>query len=191
MVVGTWLRLQMICHDLQLLISSNTRTFHQIKKLNILAEEDVKVLRSDNYTSNDFFEFCSEKGISHLFTVPYSPQQKGVVERMNSTITEGARSMLYQANLPLEFWATACSTAVYLHNRSPTAALKNETPFECLFGRKPNISNLRVFGCVSYVHISDKQCIKLDAKPTKQFLSDVLLVSRDTNCMIWKRRILL
>ena len=72
--------------------------------------------------------------------------------------------MLYQANLPLEFRAEACSTAVYLHNRSPTAALKDETPFECLFGRKPDISNLRVIGCVSYVHIPDKQRRKLDAK---------------------------
>ena len=34
--------------------------------------------------------------------------------------------MLYQAKLSLEFWEEACSTAVYLHNRSPTAALKDE-----------------------------------------------------------------
>ena len=72
--------------------------------------------------------------------------------------------MLYQAKLPLEFWAKACSTAVYLHNRSPTAALKDETPFQRLFGRRPNISNLRVFGCVSYVHVPDSQRRKLDAK---------------------------
>ena len=75
--------------------------------------------------------------------------------------------MLYQANLPLKFWVEACSTAVYLRNRSSTAALKDETPFECLFGRKPDISNLRVFGYVSYVHIPDKQRRKLDAKSHK------------------------
>ena len=55
--------------------------------------------------------------------------------------------MLYQAKLPLEFWAEACSKAVYLHNRSPTAALKDETPFQRLFGRRPDISNLRVWLC--------------------------------------------
>ena len=107
-------------------------TGRHITKLNILSEEDVKVLRSDNggeYTSNSFAKFCTEKGISHQFTVPYCPQQNGVAERMNRTIMEGARSMLYHAKLPLEFWAEACSTAVYLHNRSPTIALKDQTPF--------------------------------------------------------------
>ena len=75
--------------------------------------------------------------------------------------------MLFQAKLPLEFWAEACSTAVYLHNRSPTTALKDETPFERLFGRRPDISHLRVFGCVSYVHVPDGQWRKLDAKARK------------------------
>ena len=56
--------------------------------------------------------------------------------------------MLYQGKLPLEFWAEACSTAVYVHNRSPTAdALKDETPFQRLYGRKTDISNLRVWLC--------------------------------------------
>ena len=80
---------------------------------------------------------------------------------------EAARSMLYQAKLPLNFWAEACSTAGYLHNRSPTTALKDGTPFESLFGRRPDISNLSVFGCVSYVHIPDSQRRKLDAKAHK------------------------
>ena len=89
-------------------------TGRHITKLNILSEEDVKVLRSDNgggYTSNSFAKFCTEKRISHQFTVPYCPKQNGVAERMNRTM-EGARSMLYHAKLPLEFWAEACSTAV-------------------------------------------------------------------------------
>ena len=141
--------------------SVEKHTDQQIMKLNILAEDDVKVLRSDNggeYTSNNFAKFCGEKGISHEFTVPYCPQQNGVAERMNRTIMERARSMLYQAKLPLDFWAEACSTAVYLHNRSPTTALKDETPF---------VSHLRVFGCVSYVHVPDGQRRKLDAKACK------------------------
>ena len=74
--------------------SVEKHTGSRIIKLNILSEEDVEVLRSDNggkYTSNNFAEFCAEKGISHEFTVPYCPQQNGVAERMNRTIMEGAR----------------------------------------------------------------------------------------------------
>ncbi|PFX33126.1 Retrovirus-related Pol polyprotein from transposon TNT 1-94 [Stylophora pistillata] len=92
-----------------------------IMKLNILAEKNVKILRGDNggeYTSDKFTKFCADKGILREFTVPYCPQQNGVAERLNRTIMEGARSMLYQAKLPLDFWAEACSTAVYLNNGS-------------------------------------------------------------------------
>ena len=85
----------------------------------------LKTVRSDNggeYTSNKFKEFCNEKGISHEFTTPYSPQQNGVSERLNRTLLEKARSMIYHAEVPSKFWAEAINTAVYLHNRSPTAA---------------------------------------------------------------------
>ena len=130
-------------------------------------EHSVKSDNGGEYASNNFAKFCAEKGISHEFTVPYCPQQSEVAERMNRTIMEGARSMLCHAKLPLEFWAEACSTAAYLHNRSPTTALKEKTPFESLFGRIPDISHLKVFGCVSYVHIPDNQRRKLDAKAHK------------------------
>ena len=55
----------------------------RLKKLNILAEEDVKVLRSDNggeYTSNKFTKFCADNEISQEFTVSYCPQQNCVAE---------------------------------------------------------------------------------------------------------------
>ena len=56
---------------------------------------------------------------------------------------------------------------MYLLNRSPTTALKDETPFERLFGKRPDISHLKVFGCVSYTHVPENQRRKLDAKARK------------------------
>ena len=67
--------------------SVEKHTGYQITKLDILADEDVKILRSDNggeYTSNSFTRNRAEKGVSHEFTVPYCPQQNGVAERLNS-----------------------------------------------------------------------------------------------------------
>lgn len=79
----------------------------------------------------------------------------------------GSKINALPGQITTEFWAEACSTAVYLHNQSPTKAMKNETPFEHLFGRRPDISQLKVFGCVSYVHVPDNQPRKLDAKAHK------------------------
>ena len=44
--------------------------------------------------------------------------------------------------------------AVYLRNRCPTRAVRGMTPYEAYHGRKPNVENLCVFGCVSYAHIA-------------------------------------
>ena len=77
---------------------------------------------------------------------------------------ESARSMIYHAGLPLDFWAEARNTAVCVHNRSPTTCLKDKTPYECLFGKKPDLFHLRVLGCKCYVHILNSNRQKLDQK---------------------------
>ncbi|GJV60887.1 retrovirus-related pol polyprotein from transposon TNT 1-94 [Tanacetum coccineum] len=57
----------------------------------------VKQIRTDNGTEFRNFElesFCDEKGISHNFSSPYTPEQNGVAERKNITLIEDARTML-------------------------------------------------------------------------------------------------
>ena len=73
--------------------------------------------------------------------------------------------MLFGAKLPQNFWAEAISTAVYLRNHSPTKAVDGMTPFEAWHGEKPQINHLRVFGCISYAHVSMTH--KLDSKARK------------------------
>ena len=104
----------------------------------------VRAISTDDgggYTSQSFNKFCADKGIVHQFTNPYTPEQNGVSERLNRTLIESQRSMLYHAKMPLRVWAESMSTAVILHNRSPTSALKDKTLFESWFGKKPNVSN--------------------------------------------------
>ena len=106
-------------------------TGRYITKLNILSEEDVKVLRSDNggeYTSNSFAKFCTEKGVSHQFTVPYCPQQNGVAERINRAIMEGARSMLYHAKLPLEFLGRSLQHSSVASQPKPCNSIERSNP---------------------------------------------------------------
>ena len=46
-------------------------------------------------------------------SVPHSPEQNGVAERMNRTLMESARSMLSHAGLSNRYWAEAVATAAY------------------------------------------------------------------------------
>ena len=120
--------------------------------------------------SNKFKEPLSERGTVQQKSVTDSPQQNGVAERMNRTLVEMARCLLIQAGLENRFWGEAINTAAYLRNRAPSAALKNSTPFEIFTGNKPDLSNLRVFGCIAYVHILKKNRSKLDGKAMKCIL---------------------
>ena len=101
-------------------------------------------------------------------SVPHSPEQNGVAERMNRTLMESARSMLSHAGLSNRYWAEAVATAAYIRNRIPTAAIKEgQTPYERWYGKKPNVSHLKVFGCMAFAHIPDGQRQKLDKKSEK------------------------
>ena len=120
--------------------------------------------RGGEYTSTEFEEFLESAGIRHEQTVPKTPEQNGVAERMNRTLVESVRSMLADANLPHEFWTEALSTAVYLRNRSPTKAVDGMTPFETWMKKKPSVSHLRIFGCKAFSHIPKDERGKLDCK---------------------------
>ena len=127
----------------------------------------LKVLRSDNggeYTSGEFVEYLMSEGIRHELTVPKSPQQNGVAERLNRTLVEMTQSMLAGSarGLPQKLWAETLSTAVYLRNRSPSKAVKGMTPVELFHGKKPYVGHLQVFGCVFYAHIAKDERKKLD-----------------------------
>lgn len=83
-------------------------------------------------------------------TAPYSPQQNGVVERRNRTLLEMTRSILKHMDLPNYLWGEAIRHATYLINRVAIRSLEGMTPYEAYKGRKPNLSHLRVFGCVCH-----------------------------------------
>ncbi|MCO5558676.1 hypothetical protein L7F22_012262 [Adiantum nelumboides] len=135
-------------------------------------EKDLKVKsirfdRGGEFLSENFARWCKSEGIRRQLTTPYTPSQNGVIERKNRTIMEMARAMLAHASLPRSYWAEACNTAVCIQNRSPTHALKDMTPFQAYYGRKPTISHFRVFGCSAFVHIPKEKRQKLDFKSRK------------------------
>lgn len=117
----------------------------------------LKVLRSDNggeFISNRFQQLCIEAGILQQFTVVYTSQQNGVVEKNHQDKQASAKSMLYAANLPIQFWAEAIMCATNIMNRLPTSAVDDMTPYEAFTGRKPSISHFRTFGCTAYAFLS-------------------------------------
>jgi transposase InsO family protein len=120
----------------------------------------VKILHTDNgmkFCLNEFDEFCSNDGMVRHHAIPYTPQQNGVVERMNRTIISRTHCMLSNAKMHRCFWAEAASSACYLINRSPSVPLDKKTPIEVWSGSPADYSELRVFSCTAYAHIDNEK----------------------------------
>ncbi|GJU34201.1 zinc finger, CCHC-type containing protein [Tanacetum coccineum] len=117
--------------------------------------------RGGEFNSNEFTQYCKENGIARQLTAPYSPQQNGVVERRNRTIMSTTRSNVKATEMPQDFWAEAVRHAIYILNSVPTKALEDITPYEAIKGKKPNLKDLRVFGCISSQRNQSQHLIKI------------------------------
>uniref|UniRef100_A0A2N9EQN5 Integrase catalytic domain-containing protein n=1 Tax=Fagus sylvatica TaxID=28930 RepID=A0A2N9EQN5_FAGSY len=127
---------------------------HYKKEVENQLNKKIKVLRSDRggeYES-PFGEFCSQHGIVHQTTAPYSPQQNGVAERKNRTLKEMMNAMLISSGLPQNLWGEAILSANYILNKLPQKKL-DKTPYELWKGRTPSYQFLKVWGCLAKVTV--------------------------------------
>lgn len=126
----------------------------------------IRTLRSDNggeYCNGAMKDYLRSAGIVHQTTVPYNPEQNGVAERMNRTLVEKARCMLFDAKMPTKFWAEAVVTAAFITNRLPSQENKM-SPEEIWSKKRPELSGLRVFGCKAMALIPTQKRSKFDPK---------------------------
>ncbi|GJS76850.1 retrotransposon protein, putative, ty1-copia subclass [Tanacetum coccineum] len=88
--------------------------------------------------------------VKSTLTPPYTPQHNGVSERRNRTLLDMVRSMMNLTTLPLSFWDYALESATRILNMVPTKKV-DKTPYELWYGKVPNLSYLKVWGCEALV----------------------------------------
>ena len=65
---------------------------------------------------------------------------KGVWWRREiGVLTNAVHAMLNDSGLPKSLWAEAYNMATYVHNRTLTSALDSRTPYEMVYGIKPDL----------------------------------------------------
>jgi len=94
------------------------------------AKINVESLRTDNGREyeKELISVLQSLGVKHQTTAPYTSQSNGKAERLNRTLEEAVRAMLFYANMPEKFWADAMVTATYVSNFLPSKTIDNEIP---------------------------------------------------------------
>jgi len=112
----------------------------------IETEEKANLLRTDGgseYMGTEFQEWLRSRGMHHEVTNASTPQENRVAERLNRTILEMMRTMMYESDLPRNLWPFAVQYTQEIMNRLPTQALsENETPYEAFHLKKPLVKHL-------------------------------------------------
>ena len=137
--------------------------------------QKIAFLHCDNggeYISNDLRQFANQEGMQIQYTVPHSPEQNGVAERLNRTLFNMTRCFLNDSPYLIKpLWADLTRTACYIKNRLPTSSNKGFlSPFEVLYHHQPELTHLRIIGSRCYSHNTGKILGKLDERSTECFL---------------------
>ena len=72
--------------------------------------------------------------------------------------------------MPKTYWAEAANSSIYLMNRCTTSRVHDVTPHERYYGNKPDLTHIRIFGSIAFVHILDEKKEQPDPKLKKCIL---------------------
>ncbi|CAI7891981.1 unnamed protein product [Closterium sp. NIES-54] len=119
-----------------------------------LPTKSLAALCTDNggeYTANVFTDYLGSYDIIHQTSLPHTPQQKGVAERVNRIPMDRVRAMTTGASLSSKSWPYALEYAAWLHNRincssNPSA----HSPYYMMTGKAADVSMVRTFDCLCY-----------------------------------------
>jgi len=159
------------------LMKHKDEAFEKFKSFKALVENKldhkIKCLRSDRggeFTSNEFFDFFEEHGIRREFSTTRTPQQNGVVERMNRMVQQMAHAMLDESRTPATFWGEAAFAAVIILNKTNVRVNSTQTPHELWYGETPSVKHLKIFGSKCYIKNNDEHLGKFKPREDEGIL---------------------
>lgn len=84
------------------------------------------------------------------FTTPYTPQLNGKAERLNRTLLDKVRALLFDSSFDKKMWGEALYCLVYILNRLPTDSLECSS-YEMWERERSNLNTMQIFGSTAYM----------------------------------------
>lgn len=66
-----------------------------------------------------------------------------MVEGKHRHVLEIARAIRFHAGVPIHYWGECVLTAVHIINKLPTKIIRNKSPYEILYSKKPDYNHLK------------------------------------------------
>lgn len=122
---------------------------------NLLGEEaKVCWIRCDGakeYVEGKMNSLCAQLRIDYEKSPPHTPELNGKSERLNRTLQEKVRTMMFDSGLPLKYWDLALAAATYVLNRTCHKGINYELPIRKFNPKiQVNINKIIRFGSVAY-----------------------------------------
>lgn len=130
--------------------------------------------------SNLLGTFAEEHGIEIQNTNAYSPEENGIVERGNGILLPRLRVVLHATNQTSLLWGEALLHVMDTVNKLPTSALNGVSPYEALYKKKPQLQDLRTWGCLVHSHIPKERTTTRDKLDPRAELALLLGYSKST-----------
>ena len=145
----------------------------------------LKCLRSDRggeFISNEFNNFCIERGIKRHVSALGTPKQNRIFERRNKSIMDCARNLIIEKNIAIKYWKEAFSIAVHTLKWVHSKKDSDKTPYELWSRYRPNVSYLKVFGSKCYI-LKESRKGKFDSKGDEGLFFEYSSKSKAYKCL--------
>jgi hypothetical protein len=97
---------------------------------------------------------------------------------------EAVKTMIHDQDLPMCLWVEETKTTIYVKNLLSHSALLFKTPKDMFSEKKPELSHLKIFGCLIFVHIPKEKRTMLDPSRKKGIFVGYCEVSKAFKCFI-------
>ena len=114
----------------------------------------IRHITSDNareYYSSDLKRLYAQLDISTHPSIPHTPQENSLAERINRTLLDATRASLLTSGLPHSLFDYALLNATDAYNHTPHTA-HGSLPAALWLGTTPDVTTLLPFGTQGYVH---------------------------------------
>ena len=93
-----------------------------------------------------------------------------MVERMNRTVQQMARTMLDESGTPTTFWGEAAFAVVVILNKTNVRVNNTQTPHDIWYGETPLVKHFKIFGRKFYIKNNDEHLGKFEPRADEGIL---------------------